>query len=359
MENNLINENKSINLNNRQKFKKYEVNYKNLIVKKKEIIKKWKIKAYFYQKNKINILSIIFVLFIIFIHISFSKKISRNLNSINEIILIVKGLSQYQTILTNDIKKPNKIKVNEEEFDDGLNLSFYLSEPQNTIILSWDTLLTSCESMFMNFDYILSIDLSNFNSSKVTNMQYMFSGCVGLKTIKFGNLDTSSVIYMNNMFFNCRSLTSLDLSNFITSSVTTMRNMFNNCTSLVSVDLSSFNTSLLTDMDNMFSKDYSLISLDLSNFDTSSLTTLKKTFGYCKSLIYVNLISFVNNKFDSSNFDNIFVGAYENIISCVDEEKSSIIANYMKSSDYINDCDNICFTKSRKIIIEKMKCRWL
>ena len=344
---------KSKDRNNREKFKISKVNDKSIIIRNSEKIRRNEIKAYFYQKNKISILSSLFILFIIFIQISFSQKTSRNLNSINEIILVVKGLNVYKSILTNNIQKPNKIIINGEKHD-GSIISFNLTETENTIILSWDTLLTSCEYMFMNFDYILSIDLSNFNSSKVTNMNSMFAGCMNLKTIKLNNLDTSSVIHMDNMFQSCMSLTSLDLSSFNTSLVKSMSYMFNFCTSLVTINLSSFNTSLVTDMDNMFSSDFSLISLDLSNFNTSSLKTLKEAFSLCRSLIYVNLISFI--EIDDIEFDNIFVAAFSNLICCIDENKAPKITNYIKSLNITNDCNNVCFTKSSKIIIKKIQC---
>ena len=350
MEKNLIIKSKSINMNNREKNK---INYKNIIVKRGEKIRRNKIKAYFYKKNKINIFSIIFVLFLFFNHFSFSKNISRNLNSNNEIILIVKGLNEYKSVLANDIQRPNKIKVNGEEHN-GSIISFNLTEPENTIILSWDTPLTSCESMFNNLEHILSIDFTKFDSSKVTSMSKMFSGCSNLKTIKFNNLDTSSVIYMDYMFLSCTSLTFLDLSNFNTSSVLDMKNMFYCCTSLVSIDLSSFNTSRVENMNYMFSNDFSLISLDLSNFNTSSLKSLIGTFNYCKSLIYVNLISFV--EIDGIEFKDIFIDGFVNLTSCINENRAPNIANYIKASNINIDCNNVCFKKSRKIIIEKKKC---
>ena len=48
------------------------------------------------------------------------------------------------------------------------------------------------------------------------------------------------------MFSRCSSLTNLDLSNFNTSKVTDMSSMFSRCSSLTSLDLSSFNTSSVT-----------------------------------------------------------------------------------------------------------------
>ncbi len=56
------------------------------------------------------------------------------------------------------------------------------------------------------------------------------------------------------MFYNCESLTSLNLSNFDTSKVTDMHLMFYNCESLTSLDLSNFNTSNVTNMHDMFIK---------------------------------------------------------------------------------------------------------
>lgn len=57
---------------------------------------------------------------------------------------------------------------------------------------------------------------------------------------------------MYQMFNDCRSLTSLDVSQFDTSKVTNMGYMFFNCNLLTSLDVSNFNTSNVTRMDTMF-----------------------------------------------------------------------------------------------------------
>lgn len=54
------------------------------------------------------------------------------------------------------------------------------------------------------------------------------------------------------MFGRCESLTKLDLSNFDTSKVTNMGGMFEQCTNLIKLDISSFDTSNVTDMIHMF-----------------------------------------------------------------------------------------------------------
>ena len=50
------------------------------------------------------------------------------------------------------------------------------------------------------------------------------------------------------MFKECSNLTSLDLSNFNTENVTDMNGMFYGCTKLESLDLSNFNTAKVTKM---------------------------------------------------------------------------------------------------------------
>jgi len=57
---------------------------------------------------------------------------------------------------------------------------------------------------------------------------------------------------MSCMFWDCSSLTTLDLSNFDTSEVTNMQSMFSHCSSLTNLDLSNFYTSKAI-KSNMFS----------------------------------------------------------------------------------------------------------
>ena len=108
-------------------------------------------------------------------------------------------------------------------------------------------------------------------------------------------LDQTGIDYLNSVrgtnmkgvFYYCSSLISLDLSNFDTSNATDMNGMFYVCRSLISLDLSNFDTSNVTDMGNMFSVCNSLISLDLSNFDTSNVTNMSAMFYNCSLLEYL------------------------------------------------------------------------
>ena len=71
-----------------------------------------------------------------------------------------------------------------------------------------------------------TIDLSNADSSHVTNMSGMFQG--NITSVNFGDFDTSHVTDMSFMFHNCPQLESLDLSSFDISNVQNMNAMFQN-----------------------------------------------------------------------------------------------------------------------------------
>ena len=66
---------------------------------------------------------------------------------------------------------------------------------------------TSAAYLFANLTEAESIDLSNFNTSNVTNMRDMFYNCSSLTTLDLSNFDTSKVTNMSYMFYGCSSLT--------------------------------------------------------------------------------------------------------------------------------------------------------
>ena len=127
---------------------------------------------------------------------------------------------------------------------------------------------TNCAYMFYEFAGT-DIDLSNFDTSNVTDMKYMFYDCTNLTSLDLSSFDTSKVVYFGDMFFRCSSLTTLNLSNFSGASATSMFEMFAVCSNLTSLDLSGFDTSKVTNMNSMFDGCTSLNFLDIRNFDFS------------------------------------------------------------------------------------------
>ena len=64
---------------------------------------------------------------------------------------------------------------------------------------------------FYDCDRLQSVDLSGFDTSKVTGMSCMFYGCSSLASLDLSSFDTSSVTDMTGMFVNCSSLRSVAL----------------------------------------------------------------------------------------------------------------------------------------------------
>ena len=169
-----------------------------------------------------------------------------------------------------------------------------------TIILKFDISLKNCSNMFDGCSNIISIDLSNFDTTNTTKMNKMFSKCKSLKSISgISEWNTSNVITMYCMFYQCNSIESLpDISNWNTKKVTDMESMFSKCESLKSLpDISKWNTSNVNNMRWMFEFCESLISLpDISKWNTKNLKNISYMFSHCISLKSLPDISKWNTK---------------------------------------------------------------
>ena len=138
--------------------------------------------------------------------------------------------------------------------------------------------------LFYSRSKLTEIDTSVLDTSKVTNMRYMFGSCSSLTNLDVSKFDTTNVTRMDVMFVSCSKLAYIDVSNFSTTNVTGMSTMFSNCSSLTGLDLSNFNTSKVTDMSRMFFDCTSLTGLDLGSFDTSNVTKMYQMFSGCSNL---------------------------------------------------------------------------
>ena len=152
--------------------------------------------------------------------------------------------------------------------------------------------VTDISAMFYDLSNLTTLNLSNFDTSQVTNMQDMFYGMRNLTTIDLSSFDTSKVTRMRAMFYGMRNLTTLNLSSFDTSKVTDMSLMFYNMSSLTTLNLSNFDTSQVINMYSMFDSVSNLTTLDLSNFDTSKVTNMSSMFNNMTNLTSLNVSSF-------------------------------------------------------------------
>lgn len=91
------------------------------------------------------------------------------------------------------------------------------------------------------------------NTSEMTEMTGMFSGCTNLTAIDLSHFDTGNVTLMSSMFYNCTGLTVLNLSSFNTAKVEWMNYVFRGCTNLTTIYVSDkWSTASATESTRMF-----------------------------------------------------------------------------------------------------------
>lgn len=151
-------------------------------------------------------------------------------------------------------------------------------------------------SLFARNPGLISLNLSGWQLDSVHDMSYMFNQLHALNTLNLTGFTTKNVVDMNHMFNECHNLTTLDLSSFDTRNVTDMNNMFRDNFALKNLNLSSFNTSNVTNMAEMFRHSGAIYPLDVSSFDTRKVTNMDGMF-------YWTLMSPENATLDISNFD--------------------------------------------------------
>lgn len=196
--------------------------------------------------------------------------------------------------------KCDNMKTLRQEF------SNYKGESLDEVLRGLDTSqVTTMEQIFANCINLTSLDLSELDTSNVTNMHGMFQMNTSpnklTNIILIGKFSTISVTDMNNMFYGYYGET-LDLSNFNTSNVTNMYSMFNGCKKLKTINVSEkFNTSKVTSIGSMFRS-----CTKLENpfaMDTSNVTSMDYTYSRCSNLK-------TTYNYDVSNATSL-VGIYE------------------------------------------------
>ena len=101
-----------------------------------------------------------------------------------KISLKIKGVGE-SIILDVDFDKkyyPNEVYINGNK-QNKISNTYFFNRTDNFVELIWDDYLKNCEYMFYECNKITEIDLSNFNTSNITSMLGIFSGCLSLTSV--------------------------------------------------------------------------------------------------------------------------------------------------------------------------------
>ena len=117
---------------------------------------------------------------------------------------------------------------------------------------------------------------------------------------------------MYSTFSHCQSLISINISNFDVSKVTEMQYLFNNCSKLKYLNLPNFSPINITSIESAFREFKSLIYINLNSFEINDKTNINNVFKnfaknaqYCINDVKLKNIMINSNNNYNSNCSNI------------------------------------------------------
>ena len=307
------------------------------------------------------------IIFLSMFNLVYQKNL-RKMNYDYSITITIKGKGEQQILSDEYVNYANILSgiiINNKPFQVYNDKYVNIQENDNNInniTLVWNEPLNNISGMFFNLSNITRIEFSNFDTSEIINMSYLFYECTSLEylelnyltSLNIDNFDTSSVTNMLGMFENS-GMTSLNLSKFDTSKVISMWCMFSEDHSLIFLNLINFNTSSAEYMDCMFRNCYSLISLNINSFNTSLVKNMYELFHNCKSLISLNLQKF--NIKEDVNTEKMFTGINPYLIYSIGPSFPNNLTETLSHLIGPSKNSDTCFKNvENKFIMEEIRC---
>ena len=223
----------------------------------------------------------------------------------------VNGIENFDTSLVSDMSSMfacpyavgtcynTKVEIDLSNFDTSgltnIRQMFRGAKIKNINLRGFDIgNITSASHLFYGCN-AETINLNGFNTSNVTDMSWMFAGA-NIAEIDMTPLDTGKVTTMADMFREAFGVKKVNLKGLNTSNVTNMSDMFYRAIYLNTLDMSDLDTSKVTSMRNMFYDVRNLTNLDVSNWDTSSVTNMNKMFYYASKLTNLDVSNWDTSK---------------------------------------------------------------
>ena len=178
--------------------------------------------------------------------------------------------------------------------------------------------------MFYNSNRLESLNVSNFNTAKVTDMSGMFHG-IKPTELDLSSFNTSQVTDMSEMFGWCSNIVSLDLSHFNVSNVTSMRNMFDYCGKLISLNISNWIMSNVTDVYEMFNATSLIETIVCDGLKLPDIDLSYISLNSCPKLTVDSIVGLLNALPQSTHNRSFQIG--QTNIDKLSEEQKAIATN--------------------------------
>lgn len=126
-------------------------------------------------------------------------------------------------------------------------------------------------------------NILTLNTEGVTSMSGMFKDCK-VKHLDLNSLRTHNVTDFSDMFCSCNDLIDLNVDGFDTSNAEDFHGMFQGCIKLTQLNVKHFNVDNVLHMSCLFSKCLRLKVIDLESWNFSQVSDANEMFGYCEKL---------------------------------------------------------------------------
>ena len=202
---------------------------------------------------------------------------------------------------------------------DSSRLFSYSSEETDNLFSALTTInglplldTSNCETMerlFRSCQKLKTLDISNFNTSKVKSFYMAFAVLDRLKSLSVAHLDISACEDMGYMFY-ASALPSIDFENWDVSNVKSFDHFLSGSTSVKSFDISKWDVSSCENCNAMFN-DVQVTEYDVSNWDVSNVKVFSQMFE--TNTVCERIIGLENwNTSNGICFEDMFSGC-ENI----------------------------------------------
>ncbi|WP_125590858.1 BspA family leucine-rich repeat surface protein [Companilactobacillus jidongensis] len=195
--------------------------------------------------------------------------------------------------------------------------------------------VTSMYSMFNDNEVLASIKFGeNFKGDSLTDAEGMFQGCHLLPSLDLSNFKTPLLQYVDEMFWGMSRATNLDVSGLDVSKVSDFSGVFSSVSSLKNIDLTSWDFSSATNFNKMFLDDKALLNIDYpKNFDTSKVTDFNGMFSDCLSMETLDLSGYDMSKFKPSSGSNSMLDGMKSLNKLILSSKDNLNFSGLSTSD--------------------------
>ena len=227
-------------------------------------------------------------------------------------------------VFEDAIRPTNNARVTFGAGNGWFNNMYSLEEVENFNLFD-TSLLTEFDYMFYKDKKLKKLDLSAWDTSNVTDMSNMFTECYELKELNIDNFDTKNATTVNGMF-SYSGVETIDPSIFDFSKIRNVESLFDHAEGIMGLDFSSWNLTRYIQNGSLIHLSSSIRFVDVSQFETIG----SEAIGENGRLSIVRLGG--KNNWIYSN-----IGPYD---SYWYDTQSKTLYNFTSLTDYISTLDD-------------------